>query len=463
VSSSTCHENYTYGSNGSQTGNSKTCSFPATISGIGTKTVSEALVVGPMDNCGSYSVTTLKISIPGVADCCLGCDAICPLDKDNDHDGYTGRQGDCNDNDPSITPASRLCTPPILIAGGDIVSSPAIASDGTIYVGSYDQYLYAISPGGTLKWKYATGAAVGASPAIGSDGTIFVPSNGYLHAVAPDGTARWTCQVGGMIDASPAIGSDDVVYLASRNTSVLAISPNGTLGWSYKTSAPMTSSPSIDLNGTIYAGDWNGIVYALNPDGTLKWQWRDATHVGTVDSSPAIGSDGTIYVAGGTAVVALSADGTVKWKYQTSVAFAGSSPAIGTDGTIYVGSRDGGLYAIGADGTFKWAYPTRGGVDSSPAIGADGTIYVGSNYKSGQDSYLYVLLPNGGLKWEFNPHPSKVWSITSSPAIGPDGVIYFGTTGGYLYAFGDNCGGPADSPWPMFRRNAKRTGNVASR
>ena len=38
-----------------------------------------------------------------------------------------------------------------------VYSSPAIASDGTIYVGSRDGYLYAINPDGTLKWKYQTG------------------------------------------------------------------------------------------------------------------------------------------------------------------------------------------------------------------------------------------------------------------------------------------------------------------
>ncbi len=33
--------------------------------------------------------------------------------------------------------------------GGDTYSSPAIGADGTIYVGSLDGNLYAITPGGT--------------------------------------------------------------------------------------------------------------------------------------------------------------------------------------------------------------------------------------------------------------------------------------------------------------------------
>ena len=65
-----------------------------------------------------------------------------------------------------------------------IYSSPAIGSDGTIYVGSYDNYLYAINPDGSLKWKYKTDEWIDSSPAIGSDGTIYVGSkDGCLYAI----------------------------------------------------------------------------------------------------------------------------------------------------------------------------------------------------------------------------------------------------------------------------------------
>ncbi|MEF8847384.1 MAG: PQQ-binding-like beta-propeller repeat protein, partial [Candidatus Paceibacterota bacterium] len=41
--------------------------------------------------------------------------------------------------------------------GDSVYSSPAISSDGTIYVGSHDDHLYAINPDGTLKWKIERG------------------------------------------------------------------------------------------------------------------------------------------------------------------------------------------------------------------------------------------------------------------------------------------------------------------
>jgi outer membrane protein assembly factor BamB len=55
-----------------------------------------------------------------------------------------------------------------------------------------------------------------------------------------------------------------------------------------------------------------------------------------------------------------------------------SSPAIGADGAVYVASQDGKLYALdGLTGGKRWSYPLLpyGDSTNSPAIGADGTVY----------------------------------------------------------------------------------------
>ena len=72
--------------------------------------------------------------------------------------------------------------------------------------------------------------------------------------------------------------------------------------------------------------------------------------------------------------------GTVLWEFETG-ADVRSSPAIGSDGTVYVGSGsdDKKVYALdGKSGAKKWEFETEGGVYSSPAIGSGGTLYVGS-------------------------------------------------------------------------------------
>ena len=78
--------------------------------------------------------------------------------------------------------------------------------------------------------------------------------------------------------------------------------------------------------------------------------------------------------------------GTVLWEFETGDDVR-SSPAIGSDGTVYVGSYDKKVYAInGKSGVKLWEFETGDGVFSSPAIGSDGTVYFGSN-----DKKLYAI------------------------------------------------------------------------
>ena len=70
--------------------------------------------------------------------------------------------------------------------------------------------------------------------------------------------------------------------------------------------------------------------------------------------------------------------GTPIWEFETG-GFVYSSPAIGSDGTVYVGSPVGNPYAITGKREVKlWEWKTGEAVYSSPAIGCDGTVNGGS-------------------------------------------------------------------------------------
>ena len=342
---------------------------------------------------------------------------------------------------------------------GMIKSSPAIGSDGTIYVGSEDSNLYAINPDGNLKWKFETTrySYVTCSPAIGYDGTIYVGSwDRNFYAITPEGTLKWVfCVENYVHHSSPAISSDGTIYIGTYGTTgnkyLFAINSNGTLKWKFQIGDEIESSPAIGSDGTIYVGANDNYLYAINPNGTMKWKFLSTGNVG---SSPAIGSDGTIYVGSNDKnLYAINPNGTMKWKFLTTDDIE-SSPAIGSDGTIYVGSNDKNLYAINPNGTMKWAFLTDGSVRSSPAIGSDGIIYI----KSGLSyDYLYAINPDGTLKWECLTDTS--WVNLSSPAIASDGTIYVGSWYS-IYSINSSSGGLASSPWPMFRHNLRHTGNV---
>ena len=338
------------------------------------------------------------------------------------------------------------------LAGGSLSSSPAVDSDGTIYIGCMDNKLYAINPDGTEKWEFLTNGWIESSPAIGSDGTIYVGSSllgDKLYAINPDGTKKWEFSTGGNVESSPAIDLDGTIYIGSGydDNKLYAINPDGTKKWEFVSDDRVESSPAIGLDGTIYVGTGGSSdkLYAINPDGTKKWEFLAGNDV---KSSPAIGLDGTIYVGSwDKKLYAINPDGTKKWEFLTGYALS-SSPAIGLDGTIYVGSWDKKLYAINPDGTKKWEFLTDDDVKSSPAIGSDGTIYVGSD-----DKRLYAINPDGTKKWEFLTGNY----VRSSPAIGSDGIIYVGSNDDKLYAL-YGSGRLADSPWPMFHHDIKHTG-----
>ena len=66
-----------------------------------------------------------------------------------------------------------------------ILSDPAIDSEGIIYFGCHNGHVYAMNPDGTLKWD-ATGKYLFCSPVIGLNGELYIGNyDQYLYAFAP--------------------------------------------------------------------------------------------------------------------------------------------------------------------------------------------------------------------------------------------------------------------------------------
>ena len=129
---------------------------------------------------------------------------------------------------------------------------------------------------------------------------------------------------------------------------------------------------------------------------TYEFDW-------SMDTSPSIGSDGTIYVGGSYGelrkyLFAINPDGTYKWKYKTDGLIKYCCPAITEDGTIYIGSNDDCLHAVNPDGTRKWKFDSGQSIVSSPAIGSDGTIYFGTMAGAGTIGKIFAINPDGTLK-----------------------------------------------------------------
>ncbi len=130
--------------------------------------------------------------------------------------------------------------------------SPAIAADGTIYLGTFQGWLVALTPEGKPKWKFKAGREIKSSPAVATDGTIYFGSRDWnFYALAPDGKLKWTFNTGAWVDSSPAIGADGTVYFGSWDKNFYALNPDGSLKWKFATSNIVSTSPAIALDGTI--------------------------------------------------------------------------------------------------------------------------------------------------------------------------------------------------------------------
>ncbi len=241
-------------------------------------------------------------------------------------------------------PISGMCT------------SPTITEDGIIIFSDTDsQYIKALYPNGTLKWSFKTGHVVYSSPAIGLDGTIYCGSHDtYVYALYPNnGTIKWRFKTNAWVHGSPSIADDGTVYIGSDDGYLYALNPNnGNLIWKVYVGS-VDGSPAIDKNGIIYLGVWQKKFHAIYPNGTIKWTFD--TGEGKVwASSPALSDDNTVYFGtcdleftGGVEFIALYTDGTLKWRKNLNTFF--TSPAIGENGSVYMASSgsEGFLNAYG--------------------------------------------------------------------------------------------------------------------
>jgi hypothetical protein len=214
------------------------------------------------------------------------------------------------------------------------------------------------------------------------------------------------------------------------------------------------TSPAIGYDDKIYVGSWDRFVYQLDlQTGLVEWWWpykgyyftedtEDYCFYGGIFSSPAIGPDGSIYIANDTVnrdsecapeddyfyfrLTPCGRNCAGGFRVSLGEEDVYSTAAVRNDLSSYIGYGKRIVHVL-PDGVQVWSYETGGKVDSSPALDFNSNVYVGS-----ADGYLYALAGNGDLLWKFETYGP----ISSSPAIGPDGAIYFGSDDGWLYTLG---------------------------
>lgn len=320
---------------------------------------------------------------------------------------------------------------------GDHVSGQAVVGDdGTIYVGSHDHHVYAITREGTQRWRRDLRGPIYSTPALIGD-RLFVGSDAdYLSCLdAATGTIVWALHTEDDADTGIAIAPDGtLVFGAGRD--VFAVSQDGEVRWRFRTGLKVFSAPAIDDDGTIYVGSQDDHLYAIAPDGRMRWRY----HVNDdVDGTPAIGDDGTIYFGSDDHhLYALRRDGTLR--FSTDLDGDIRAPVgLGLDGAVIVSvfpPRPRVISVDGETGAIRWEFPittsdSGASVQSGALVDRDGNLYVGAD-----DDFVYSLEPNGRMRWFAQTQAN----VDGEPILTPEGLLLVGSDDHRLYAIGARAG-----------------------
>lgn len=257
-------------------------------------------------------------------------------------------------------------------------------------------------------------------------------------SLAAPGDLLASYSTGGAVFASPTLDREGTLYIGSNDGRFYALRGQGasfSQGWVYTADDWIDSSAAVGPDGTLYVCTYNSTLVGLDPEtGEERFSvivGQDEGAFGIIQSSPAVASDGTVVVTT-TAGFAHAFDpgGQALWSFAIGAA-SQSSPVIDAQHRIFFGAEDGVIYCLNLLGELQWEYPVDGaGSDSSailgsPALDGEGNVYIGSG-----NGFLYALAPDGSLRWKFETPEA----VDATPAIDGENQCYFASRNGSLYA-----------------------------
>jgi len=304
----------------------------------------------------------------------------------------------------------------------DEIRSTPLNYRNTIYIGCYDNNLYAINAAdGNFLWKYPTEGGIVSKPVAYEDNIFFGSEDNRLHVIsARSGKVVWTYYTDGPVRSSVHI-AEGHAFIGSDDQYLHAVNLNtGRSAWKFETSDPVRSTPFV-ANELVYVGNEMGDFLAIDFRGNLKWRFRAKR---AITSSPVVAGQMVLFSSLDSTLYALDhRNGFVIWRFRLGKGSI-STPCV-SDDMVFVGAADGFIYAVEAKTSKEiWRFRTDHQVSSSPVVYKD-SLYCGS-----VDGYLYCLeYRTGRLRWKFGTEGQFV----GSPLVYDD-IVYIGSTDHQIYA-----------------------------
>lgn len=140
-----------------------------------------------------------------------------------------------------------------------------VGADGTVYSVSdatTGGVIFALDPAsGTEKWAYQTvGAIPDGGVALGADGTIYASGGEYLasspsagiYALNPDGTLKWHYASSAAVQTSPVVDNRGYIHFVDAKATYYVLTADGELFSSLSLGDACASSPVMDASGNLY-------------------------------------------------------------------------------------------------------------------------------------------------------------------------------------------------------------------
>jgi len=304
----------------------------------------------------------------------------------------------------------------------DEVRGTPLVYQGALYVGCYDNNLYALNAAdGKFQWKYPTEGGIVSRPAAYENNLFFGSEDKRLHVIsARTGKMVWTYYTKGAVHSSPRI-AEGHIFIGSDDHDLHAVNVNTGRGvWQFTSADQIRSTPFV-ANELVYFGCESGDFYAVDFRGTMKWRYQAKR---AVTSSPVAAGQAIFFASLDSTLYCLDArNGWAIWRFRLGKGSI-SSPALADD-FVFVGAADGFIYCVDAHtGKEVWRFHAENQISGSPVIYKD-SLYCGS-----VDGNLYCMeYRSGRERWRFKTDGKFI----GTPVIFDD-IIYIGSTNHQVYA-----------------------------
>ncbi len=112
--------------------------------------------------------------------------------------------------------------------GAPVVASPLVGYDKSIYIADRNRLLWALdADNGKERWHVQTGSDMRATPMQHADGTLFVGTEDErLLAISADGHIQWQAYLRGAVRATPVLAADQTLYVGTMAGRLYAFAPS---------------------------------------------------------------------------------------------------------------------------------------------------------------------------------------------------------------------------------------------